>query len=132
VVLWYLFLPYLPTYSIQNQACLLKQNVVGCVFVLDGMDFPVIVFVAAPVFFGTRTKNMIRKSVPSSTKTEQLFCVACVTLRKIRPIRHKNRTFFFVACVTLGTWRSGYGTTSQKCRATHPVVCRLQKWPKNL
>ncbi len=24
----------------------------------------------------------------------------------------------------------GKGTTSQKCRATHPVVCRLQKWSK--
>jgi hypothetical protein len=27
VVLWYLFLPYLPMYSIQNQSCLLEQNV---------------------------------------------------------------------------------------------------------
>ncbi len=27
VVLWYLFLPYLPTYGIQNQSCLLEQNV---------------------------------------------------------------------------------------------------------
>ncbi len=29
VVLWYLFLPYLPTYSIQNQSCLLEQNVLA-------------------------------------------------------------------------------------------------------
>jgi hypothetical protein len=48
--------------------------------VLDGTDFLVLVFVVAPVFFGARTKNMIRKSIPSSTKTEQLFCVACLTL----------------------------------------------------
>ncbi len=26
VVLWYLFSPYLPRYSIQNQSCLLEQN----------------------------------------------------------------------------------------------------------
>jgi hypothetical protein len=77
--------------------------------VLDGTYFLVLVFVVAPVFFGARTKNMIRKSIPSCTKTEQLFCVACVTLT---------------------TWRSGYGTTSQKCRVTHPVVRRLQKWSK--
>jgi hypothetical protein len=55
------------------------EEYLGCAFVLDRTDFLVIVFVVAPVFFGARTKNMIRKSVPSSTKTEQLFCVACIT-----------------------------------------------------
>jgi hypothetical protein len=45
------------------------ESLLGCVFVLDVTDFLVIVFVVAPVFFGARTKNMIRKFVPSSTKT---------------------------------------------------------------
>jgi hypothetical protein len=70
----------------------------GCVFVLDRTDFLVVVFVVAPVFFGTRTKNMIRKSIPSSTKTEQLFCVGCVTLRKSIP-SGTNTGHFFLRCV---------------------------------
>jgi hypothetical protein len=66
----------------------------------------------------------------SSTKTEHFFCVVCVTLKKSVPSGTKTEQFFCVACVTLATWRMGYGTTSQKCRATHPVVYRLQKWSK--
>ncbi len=43
---------------------------------------------------------------------------------------HKNRTTFLCCMRNSSNLEIGYGTTSQKCRVTHPVVCRSQKWSK--
>ncbi len=79
----------------------------GCVFVLDGTDFLVLVFVVAPSVLWRKDKKYDQKN---------------------HPVKHKNRTTFLRCVRNSSNLKIGYGTTSQKCRATHPVVCRSQKW----